>query len=46
MTTSTARSPTIRTRPAPRLHRSATDRWCCGVCGGVAELLLRNARVT
>ena len=23
----------------PRLHRSATDRVCCGVCGGIAEYL-------
>ncbi len=22
-----------------RLHRSATDRLCCGVCGGIAETL-------
>ncbi len=25
--------------PSVRLHRSGTDRMCCGVCGGIAEYL-------
>ena len=39
MVTSTSESSSFETHPAPRLHRSATDRLCCGVCGGIAEYL-------
>jgi phage shock protein C len=39
MTTSTSESASIETHSTPRLHRSPTDRLCCGVCGGVAEYL-------
>jgi phage shock protein C len=38
MTTFTE-NPNMETHSAPRLHRSATDRLCCGVCGGLAEYL-------
>jgi phage shock protein C len=39
MTTFTSESPNMEAHSAPRLHRSATDRLCCGVCGGIAEYL-------
>jgi phage shock protein C len=39
MTTFTSESPNMDTHSAPRLHRCATDRLCCGVCGGIAEYL-------
>ena len=39
MTTFSSESPSTETHSAPRLHRSATDRLCCGVCGGIAEYL-------
>jgi phage shock protein C len=39
MITSTSGTPTTEERPNARLHRSATDRVCCGVCGGLAEYL-------
>src|SRR5579864_2243800 len=39
MITSTSGTPTTQEAPTPRLHRSATDRLCCGVCGGIAEYL-------
>ena len=39
MTTFTSEIPNTETHSAPRLHRSATDRLCCGVCGGMAEYL-------
>ena len=38
-TTFSSESPSMETHSAPRLHRSATDRLCCGVCGGLAEYL-------
>ena len=39
MTTAPSALPPTEPAPprAPRLHRSATDRVCCGVCGGIAE---------
>ena len=39
MTTFTSESPNMEAHSAPRLHRSATDRLCCGVCGGIAQYL-------
>jgi phage shock protein C len=39
MTTFSSDSPSMETHSAPRLHRSAADRLCCGVCGGIAEYL-------
>jgi phage shock protein C len=39
MMTFGSESPSMETHSAPRLHRSATDRLCCGVCGGIAEYL-------
>ena len=39
MITSTSGTPTTQEAPSPRLHRSATDRLCCGVCGGIAEYM-------
>ena len=39
MTTFTSESSNIDTHSAPRLHRSASNRVCCGVCGGLAEYL-------
>ena len=37
--TTTYASPTTETHAIPRLHRSATDRVCCSVCGGIADYL-------
>jgi len=37
-TSPVTRSPTEE-HPRPRLHRSAAERVCCGVCGGIAEYL-------
>jgi phage shock protein C len=39
VTTFSSESPSMETHSAPRLHRSAADRLCCGVCGGIAEYL-------
>jgi phage shock protein C len=39
MTTSTATKPRTENESHSRLHRSATERMCCGVCGGIAEYL-------
>ena len=39
MTTTPSEIPPVETGPTRRLHRSATDRICCGVCGGIAEYL-------
>jgi phage shock protein C len=39
MATFTSESSGIETHPGQRLHRSTTDRLCCGVCAGVAEYL-------
>lgn len=39
MTTSTSERPNHEAHLTPRLHRSASDRMCCGVCGGIAEYL-------
>jgi phage shock protein C len=38
MMTSASQS-SMEHRAAQRLHRSASDRLCCGVCGGIAETL-------
>jgi phage shock protein C len=38
-----SQSSTSGERGNPRLHRSATDRLCCGVCGGIAEYLSLDA---
>ena len=37
MTTTPSELPPVESGRAPRLHRSAVDRVCCGVCGGIAE---------
>ena len=39
MITSPAQSHPVEGHANKRLHRSATDRLCCGVCGGIAEYL-------
>lgn len=39
MMTSTSESQITDDPVRPRLHRSASDRVCCGVCGGLAEYL-------
>ena len=39
MTTSASGSEITEDPVRPRLHRSASDRICCGVCGGLAEYL-------
>lgn len=43
MTTSNSESLATNDRSGARLHRSATDRFCCGVCGGIAEYLSVDA---
>ncbi len=39
MVTSTSESPITDDRVRPRLHRSASDKICCGVCGGLADYM-------
>jgi len=41
MSTSTSTSERLNPENhlTPRLHRSTSDRMCCGVCGGIAEYL-------
>jgi phage shock protein C len=39
ITSSPSESPISEDRLNARLHRSATDRVCCGVCGGISEYL-------
>lgn len=40
MTTTQREPPRIDEGTPARLHRSASDRVCCGVCGGIAEYLV------
>lgn len=39
MTTSATTNSATENQSQSRLHRSATERMCCGVCGGIAEYL-------
>jgi phage shock protein C len=39
MITSSLGNPPMQERTNKRLHRSANDKICCGVCGGIAEYL-------
>lgn len=43
MSTSSSESPPIEEGTQKRLHRSASDKICCGVCGGIAEYLAVDA---
>lgn len=43
MTTASVDPEPVEDRPDVRLHRSATDRICCGVCGGIGEYLAMDS---